>query len=90
MCTNSSERGFEIMAFPCGQFLDEEYHSLVEIKRFTSNLGVELLMFQKVNVKGKNAHDLYVYLRTNSNLREGNVDWNFGKLINWGRRLNTT
>jgi len=44
-------------------------------------------LFDKVNVNGKNAHDLFKFLRFNSELFDaeensvGHIHWNFGKFL---------
>ena len=38
-------------------------------------------MFEKVKVKGNDAHDLFKFLRKHSNLDGGNIGWNFGKFL---------
>jgi len=38
-------------------------------------------MFEKIEVIGKNAHDLYWYLRYHSRLQGGNIPWNFAKFL---------
>ena len=43
--------------------------------------GVDFHMFEKVRVKGNNAHDLFKYLRLHSNLKGSNIGWNFGKFL---------
>lgn len=38
-------------------------------------------MFSKVNVNGNDAHPIYQWLRTNSELKRGKIGWNFGKFL---------
>ena len=76
------DQGFEILGFPCAQFLNQEHPSNEEIKRLSvERFGVEFKMFSKVNVNGGDAHPLFQYLRTNSTLRGGRIRWNFGKFL---------
>lgn len=49
--------------------------------------GVEFPMMEKINVNGKNTHDIYKYLRSNSKLYDENknvareIPWNFTKFL---------
>lgn len=58
------DAGFEILDFPCNQFLgqapgdDEKIHSFC-----TLNYGTTFPRFSKVDVNGKNAEPLFVWLR---------------------------
>ena len=57
-------RGFEILAFPCDQFGHQEPGSDAEIATFCdATYGVTFPLFAKIEVNGKNAHPLYVWLR---------------------------
>jgi glutathione peroxidase len=38
-------------------------------------------MFSKVDVNGDNAHPIYKYLRTVSDIEGGKIGWNFGKFL---------
>lgn len=58
------DRGFEILAFPCNQFMEQEPGSNEEIKNFCSlNYGVTSPIFEKIDVNGKYAHPLFKYLK---------------------------
>mgnify|MGYP006104530423 FL=1 len=74
----------EIIGIPCNQFLFQEPKSQSEIKQFCSaNFGVTFMMTEKINVKGKNQHDLYKWL-TNKELNgseDSYVKWNFQKYL---------
>lgn len=74
----------EIIGIPCNQFLFQEPKSQSEIKQFCSaNFGVTFMMTEKINVKGKNQHDLYKWL-TNKDLNgyeDSYVKWNFQKYL---------
>lgn len=75
------ERGFNILAFPCNQFLSQEPGTNEQIKEFVRKYNVEFDMFNKVRVNGKDAHPLFKFLRLNSNLEGGKIGWNFGKFL---------
>jgi glutathione peroxidase len=60
-------RGFEILGFPCNQFMEQEPGTNEEIKAFCElNYGVTFPMFEKVQVNGKMAHPIFKYLKENS------------------------
>jgi glutathione peroxidase len=75
------DRGFNILAFPCNQFMSQEPGTEAEIKVFAQSKGVEFPMFSKINVNGKETHNLYRFLRKNSSLKCGTIGWNFGKFL---------
>ncbi len=65
--TQYHEKGLEILGFPCGQFMDQEFSDNEEIKSFCSiNYGVTFPIFKKIDVNGKFAHPLYKYLKENT------------------------
>lgn len=56
-------QGFEILAFPCNQFANQEPGTNDDIKEFcSSNYGVTFPLFDKIDVNGSNAPPLYNYL----------------------------
>jgi glutathione peroxidase len=52
-----------------------------EILAFVRAKGAEFPVFSKTKVNGKQAADLFKYLRLNSNLDGGRIGWNFGKFV---------
>ena len=76
-------RGFEILAFPCDQFGHQEPGSDTEIATFCdATYGVTFPLFAKIEVNGKNAHPLYVWLRQQKGGLLGNsIKWNFTKFL---------
>jgi glutathione peroxidase len=72
-------RGLEILAFPCDQFGHQEPGSDAEIATFCdATYGVTFPLFAKIEVNGKNAHPLYVWLRQQKGGLLGNsIKWNF-------------
>lgn len=56
-------KGLEILGFPSNQFAEQEPGSHEEIQNFCQiNYGVSFPMFEKIEVRGENAHPLFVYL----------------------------
>ena len=57
-------QGFEILDFPCNQFLQQAPGTDEEIQKFChTNYGTRFSTFSKIEVNGQNAHPLYVYLK---------------------------
>jgi glutathione peroxidase len=78
------EKGFEILAFPCNQFGEQEPHDMNQIESFCSlNYGVSFPLFQKIEVNGKNEHPLYTYLKKQAPgfLGIKAIKWNFTKFL---------
>ncbi len=58
------DQGFEILDFPCNQFLNQAPGTDEEISSFCSlNYGTTFPRFHKVDVNGKDADPLYVFLK---------------------------
>ncbi|MFN8286149.1 MAG: glutathione peroxidase [Chitinophagales bacterium] len=87
------ERGFEILAFPSNDFMQEPKEG-ERISEFCKvNYGVTFKVFAKGPVKGAEAPDLYRFLaeETGNFLRKGYPMWNFhkylinkkGEVVNW-------
>jgi glutathione peroxidase len=59
------DRGFSVLAFPCNQFGLMEPGSNSEIKEFIKNYYsfVTFPVFEKVEVNGKNEHELFSFLK---------------------------
>lgn len=78
------QRGFEVLGFPCNQFMQQEPGTEAEIKDFcTTNFGVSFPMFSKLEVNGDDRHPLYAWLTGEDTKPEGpgDVKWNFGKFL---------
>ena len=84
-----SERGFEILAFPCNQFMGQEPGTNAEIKAFARNTyGAEFPLFAKVDVNGPSTCEVYKFLRNNSKdlfdpvkKEAKEIPWNFAKFL---------
>jgi len=77
-------RGFEVLGFPCNQFLGQEPGSSEEIAEFCSaTYGVDFPMFDKVEVNGEDRHPLFAELTTVPDAEgyTGDVRWNFEKWV---------
>lgn len=59
------DQGLVILGMPCNQFLGQEPGSSSEIAEFCQkNYGVSFPMFDKIEVRGENAHPLYKMMTT--------------------------
>lgn len=76
------DKGFEILAFPCNQFGEQEPGSNEEIKNFcSSKFDVTFRLFDKIDVNGKNKSSLYSILTDNKVTGKGDIKWNFEKFL---------
>lgn len=80
---NLGNEKFEILGFPCNQFGEQEPGDIGEIKRFCElNYGVTFPLFEKVDVKGPNAHPLFKYLcGQKKGIFSEDIKWNFTKFL---------
>ncbi len=78
------DQGFEILDFPCNQFLGQAPGTDEEIVNFCQlNYGTSFKTFSKIDVNGKNADPLYVYLKEQSPDDMENAETgSFKKLLN--------
>ncbi|GIP40477.1 glutathione peroxidase homolog BsaA [Paenibacillus sp. J31TS4] len=78
------EKGFAVLGFPCGQFLNQELNDNSEIAETCQlNYGVTFPMFAKIDVNGPNAHPLFRYLTQEAKGAFGTkaIKWNFTKFL---------
>ena len=77
------DQGFEILDFPCNQFLGQAPGTQEEIVSFCQlNYGVSFETFAKINVNGSKADPLYDFLKKNSpGIMGGTIKWNFTKFL---------
>ncbi|MCL2200910.1 MAG: glutathione peroxidase [Oscillospiraceae bacterium] len=77
------ERGFEILDFPCNQFMNQSPGTDEEIGSFcTLNYGTTFPRFKKIEVNGANASPLYVWLKSQKSGKLGSeIKWNFAKFL---------
>ena len=73
------DQGFEILDFPCNQFLGQAPGSDDEIHDFcTLRFNTKFPRFKKVKVNGKEACELFKYLKEQ---KKGRIKWNFTKFL---------
>jgi len=74
--------GFEVLAFPCNQFGNQESGTPEQIRKFVDNYGVKFQMFEKIDVNGKNAHPVFEYLKSKQGgVLGSSIKWNFTKFL---------
>lgn len=91
------DQGFEVLDFPCNQFMNQAPGSDKELKSFCElTYGTTFKTFAKIDVNGKNANPLYKYLRNEKKKDLGesgkvsflsrlipntSIKWNFTKFL---------
>jgi len=88
--TKLAAEPFEVLAFPCNQFMAQEPGTPESIHTFVSSkleaCGVAYSIFEMTMVNGKDASPVYHFLRYNSSqTRRGSrllpIPWNFSKFL---------
>ncbi|QGX41293.1 glutathione peroxidase [Permianibacter aggregans] len=78
------DQGFEVLGFPCNQFLSQEPGDEQQIAQFCSTTyDVTFPMYRKIDVNGDNAHPLYRHLKSEAKgiLGSEAIKWNFTKFL---------
>ena len=77
------DKGFEILDFPCNQFANQAPGTIEDIQSFcTLNYGTMFPRFAKIDVNGKNASDLFKFLKKEKKSALGSsIKWNFTKFL---------
>ncbi|MDO5724919.1 MAG: glutathione peroxidase [Tissierellia bacterium] len=75
--------GFEVLAFPCNQFGNQEPEENNMIKQFCKvNFGISFPIFAKIYVNGENQDPLFKFLKSEQKGLVGNdIKWNFTKFL---------
>jgi glutathione peroxidase len=81
--TKYENEDFEILGFPSGQFLRQEFSTNTEILNFCrANYGVSFPMYGKTKVRGRRINKLFDYLVKHTPVkRNKSVRWNFEKFL---------
>jgi len=75
------DKGLTIIGIPSNQFGGQEPGTNQEIKDFCeTNFNINFPMTDKVDVKGDNAHELYIWAKTNFG-KAAIPKWNFHKIL---------
>ena len=77
------DQGFEILDFPCNQFMGQAPGSAEEINTFcTLNYQTTFPRFAKIKVNGKEAEPLFEWLKKEKSGPLGaRIEWNFAKFL---------
>lgn len=77
------DEGFEILDFPCDQFLHQAPGTNEEIHDFCIlRFAIAFPQFSKIKVNGKEENPLYTYLKNNCEVNNGKrIKWNFTKFL---------
>jgi glutathione peroxidase len=78
------DAGFVVLAFPCNQFGDQEPGTADEIRVFCAETyDVTFPLFDRIEVKGPNAHPLFRWLTAEKPGLLGSraIKWNFTKFL---------
>eukprot|EP00262_Sarcandra_glabra_P010497 TRINITY_DN25784_c0_g1_i1.p1 TRINITY_DN25784_c0_g1~~TRINITY_DN25784_c0_g1_i1.p1 ORF type:complete len:174 (-),score=23.82 TRINITY_DN25784_c0_g1_i1:211-732(-) len=76
-------KDFEILAFPCNQFLYQEPGTALEAKEFAcTRFQAEYPIFQKVRVNGPDTAPVYKFLKESKpGFLGSRIKWNFTKFL---------
>ncbi|MCX7922607.1 MAG: glutathione peroxidase [Clostridia bacterium] len=75
-------KGLEILAFPSNQFAEQEPGTNNEVKNFCLvNYGVSFPLFEKIEVRGSNAHPLFQFLTEQMPFKGFNLNHPIGKIL---------
>ena len=78
------DKGFEVLAFPCNQFGNQEPGDADEIEQFCKvNFGLTFPLMAKVDVNGDNASPLFDWMKAEAPGLMGSktIKWNFTKFL---------
>ncbi|QCD97656.1 glutathione peroxidase [Vigna unguiculata] len=77
------DKGFEILAFPCNQFLKQEPGNSEEAEQFAcTRYKAEYPIFGKIRVNGPDTAPVYKFLKANkSGFLCSRIKWNFTKFL---------
>ncbi|OAY61693.1 hypothetical protein MANES_01G209675v8 [Manihot esculenta] len=77
------DKGFEILAFPCNQFLKQEPGTSEDAQQFAcTRYKAEYPIFQKVRVNGPNTAPVYRFLKASKcGIMGSGIKWNFTKFL---------
>ena len=76
------DKGFEILDFPCNQFGEQAPGTYDEIHAFcTGKYNISFPQFEKIDVNGENADQLFVYLKSQKGFQGFNTKDRIGKFL---------
>jgi glutathione peroxidase len=78
------DEGLVVIGFPCDQFMGQEPESNETVAQVCLiNFGVTFMLSEKMDVNGKDAHPLFVYLKKElpGGFFGSGIKWNFTKFL---------
>ena len=78
-----SDRGFNVLAFPSNDFMEEPFND-VHVHNFClHNYGVSFPLFAKIHVNGRSQDPLFAYLKQQAPglFASRAIKWNFSKFL---------
>ncbi|XP_025888857.1 protein HUA2-LIKE 2 [Solanum lycopersicum] len=77
------DKDFEVLAFPCNQFLKQEPGTSEQAQEFAcTRFSAEYPIFQKVRVNGPNEAPVYTFLKASKGgFLSRSIKWNFTKFL---------
>ncbi|MCR5699215.1 MAG: glutathione peroxidase [Treponemataceae bacterium] len=78
------DKGFEILDFPCNQFMNQAPGNDEKIHTFCKGrFGITFPQFSKIKVNGKDESPLYTYLKSQKKggKLSSRIKWNFTKFL---------
>lgn len=76
------EQGLVVLGFPANDFGGQEPGSNAEIASYCrATWSVDFPMFEKISVRGEDAHPLYEFLTSRPDPIGGEIEWNFQKFL---------
>ena len=76
------DKGLVVIGFPSDQFKQEPETNETMVNACLINFGVTFLISEKINVNGKDAHPLFVYLKKElPGVLGSSIKWNFTKFL---------
>lgn len=83
------DKGFEILDFPCNQFMQQAKQDDEGISEFcTMKYDTTFPRFKKIDVNGPNESPLYTYLKSETKSREGKGSMMMNLIISLTSRIN--
>lgn len=78
------DKGLVVIGFPCAQFLGQEPETSETVAQVCLiNFGVTFMLSQKIEVNGKGAHPIFLYLKKElpASFFSKVIKWNFTKFL---------
>lgn len=76
------DKNLKILLFPCSQFRNQELEDSEKVRKNIERYSKEFIVFEKVDVKGENAHPVFKFLIKHlKGTITDNVKWNFTKFL---------